>query len=133
MPDLVAFLEARYAEDEAIVRAVEGHQLFDGTGIIVMRTHLEIHTRSVTLPSHVATYATQFDPARMLAEIASKRLIVDAAFRYLAEFDNRIGCGHTAAQLKAGECPEQDDDIELLLILAAPYADHPDYDPRWTI
>lgn len=139
-PDIVAFIEARLAEDETLARAVEGHQLFDGTGIIVMKTHLDIHTRSVTLPSHVATYAMRFDPARVLAEIAAKRRILgrhcpasspDHVYRERIPIYMCVGCGYEtsygctqARTPDINDCPELRD-------LAATWNTHPDYNQAW--
>ena len=67
-------------------------------------------------------------PARVLAEVAAKR-------RTLARHANDghggcEGCGYEYGDISPrydiDECPELRD-------LAAPYADHPDYDPAWRV
>ena len=123
-PDpLAAFLEARLAETEAAAKAVFaaaelfpnapqrstplGHQVFDGTGIVVT------HDRSVTLPSDVARHIALHDPARALREVEADR-------KLLAEYEasvRSVGFG-LSGQLRRVVCYR-----------AAVWDGHPDYEP----
>lgn len=134
--DIREFVTARLDEDESAARAVEGHQLFDGTGILMMHLHGGT-SRSVTLPSHVTTYAVRFDPARMLAEVAAKRGI-------LRRYQNAAQGLATVMKEPQTARSRQDATEDLLStnvaalrmavkLLAALYAEHPDYDPAWEI
>lgn len=84
--ELAAFYAARLDEDEAAAAAVLGaaetfrgapqrstplgHQVFDGSGIVVT------HDRTVVLPSDVATHIARHDPARVLCDVeAGRRLL----------------------------------------------------------
>jgi hypothetical protein len=112
--DLIAFLRARLDEEAAEAQSVQGDQLFDGTGIIVMQTHAS-GGRSVTLPSHVAGFAARWNPARVLAEVEAKRQI-------LAWIDRVAISGQVTWSFDA-DAP--------IRLLALPYADHPDYREEW--
>jgi hypothetical protein len=130
--DIARFIAARLDEDEARARAVECDQLFDGTGIIVMQTHLDTHTRSVTLPSHVADYTVRFDPARVLAEIAVKRVILEAhdgEHYCMPAPDGRDYWNHNAGWAEAKDHPQT---CPVHRMYAAIYKDHPDYRQEWT-
>jgi hypothetical protein len=110
--EIVAFIKARLAEAEARALAAQGHQLFDGTGIVTMQT--PVGTRSITLPSHIAEFATYNDPAQVLREVEAKRQLLERCQHTLAYEDY----GHWLAELA-------------IQALAAPHADHKDYKPWW--
>lgn len=163
--EIVAFVEARLAEEEAAAKAATpgrwvvggfpgaeylpcdfvhapdyrpdgfswGQHVGDASVADGGMGPWAVSVQGSGFPRANAQHIARWNPARVLREVAAKRLIIDAAFRHLAIFDGEVGCGHTAEQLRAGECPGQDDDIELLLILAAPYVDHPDFKPEWRI
>ena len=64
------------------------------------------------------------DPAHVLAECAAKRAIVEKAQRADEAFGRQINPATSAASFAL---------TEVLCRLAAPYADHPDYDPAWKV
>jgi hypothetical protein len=103
---LTEFLLARVAEDEAHAEAAKGKTI-----------SMSADWEDVAAVDH----AYRWDPARVLAECEAKRRVVEAAAdlesgRALAASGSLIiqGLGH-----------------RLLRILAAPCADHSDYDPVW--
>lgn len=141
---LVEFLEARISEDEAVATAAtpEGPTpygwLDDGKS----------YQEGVELGSHegadeaVVAHWRAFDPARVLAECAAKRAIME-----LHDHDDRecfemhrgiYGPGwpegsygvegntwaHPSLEMQQGPCPT-------LRLLAAPYASHVDFDSSW--
>lgn len=138
--DLTDFLLARIAEDEKTARAAEGHRTFDGTGIVVGRRE------SVTLPSTVAAHIARHDPARVLADCAAKRAIVE-----LHRPEERVTGYRGNEHIREWQCPScggagPDEDAggnlfldiwhdrapcDTLLALAQPFAGHPDFDPAW--
>lgn len=84
--ELIAFLRARLDEEEAAAEAVLsaaklfsgapqrstplGHQVFDGSGIVVT------HDRTVVLPSDVAAHIAIHDPGSAIAEAKAWRRIL---------------------------------------------------------
>jgi hypothetical protein len=60
--------------------------------------------------------------ARMLAECAAKRRVIDEINSLEAQIDSEWGVG-----------PMDENSIPGLQALAQPYADHPDYQPEWVI
>ena len=115
---LSQFLLARIAEDETIAR-------------------------ENTWPEAAHTSACRYDqiellnrckckiPSRVLAECEAKRRIVAIALEHMETIDGQWGCGHSAEQIWAGDCPDSPDDDGLLQALALPHVDHPDYLARW--
>jgi hypothetical protein len=105
---LIAFLRARLDEDDLTVR--EGSTSPDlVTGI-----------PSSYADAAVATHITRFAKAdRVLREIEAKRRILADYERYAAERRRAMGGWYDE-----GASP-------IVAVLAAVYADHPDYKPEW--
>jgi hypothetical protein len=143
---LVEFLMARLDEDEAAARAAASppweveimshvkdasvtHQtwevgrninfgyLGDDHEIVSYGTRDEGDGRSEANARHIARH----DPARVLAEVDAKRRIVERFELRDREFDL---ADPTSMALAASM-------HEALVLLALPYADHPDYDEAW--
>jgi hypothetical protein len=109
MSDLTDFLLARYAEDEATIEKVweDNTEWLPGAGIWTL-----------DLPLGAPEYAI-VTKERAAAEVAAKRRIVEEVLA------NPLG------KWKAGERSPWAD--KMLGILAAPYADHPDYREEWAL
>ncbi|MFD5564515.1 DUF6221 family protein [Kitasatospora griseola] len=141
--DLVAFLRARLDEDEQTAR--EAHAIdpapwyedveYDdrtnqrdgryGSGLVRADDNVALWDRkqssTLSMTAPTAVHVARHDPARVLAEVAAKRRILDdlAAAQGLEEKDpweaeDRLGALERAVSF-----------------LALPYADHPDYRPEW--
>ena len=143
MSNIRKFLLARIAEDEAAARAanpspwayttvesVGGGALYDRTRVIGSLDYEQPgeHDGRIVrhLPEHEAdangAHIARHDPARVLAECEAKRQAITI-------FQNHPGA-------------DPDDDRRwneyagmnsMLLALALPYADHPDFDPVWKL
>lgn len=151
MSDIVAFLLARLAEDEAVALAATDPRrpgytwqwVEDATDepikavaddladpvhegrAISLRTIEEFPTTSGVgpLPAFVISgvddalptglvHIAHWDPARVLAECAAKRQLIEGT-EYRMTFDDR--------------------DEHVLFVMAAVYADHADFDPAWMV
>ena len=128
MTDLVTFLEARLGEDEKVARAAEAEP-FPDKGF-QRGTHIVYGLQSTGLGLDYQGFALVWDPARVLAEIAAKRAIIDA-HPNVNDGDCgtcvRAGWGyptHGGSTIEHWPCPT-------LRLLAAPFADHPDFDESW--
>lgn len=114
--NIVEFLHARYDEIE---------------------TTAEIPRRLILGPGqdlNVADFIAGPDSEYVLADIASKRRLIDLGFRHAQTIDAEWGCCHDADEIKASECDSTDiDTIELLKLLALPFAGHPDYREEWKL
>ena len=134
MSGLTSFLLARIAEDEAVAREAgpDGGEwssrysddptchMFGDYGWLVSGPGVEVEDSDwgKALADHIARH----DPARVLAECEAKRRIVEElAIPYIAE----------RRRLMNGQPSWGDEHPELLLWLALPYADHPDYREEW--
>jgi hypothetical protein len=95
---ITEFLEARIAEDEARARYVEE---YGDTGGL-------------------------FRPARVLAECAAKRAIVEMHETYAAAITESVGIAWVGARCG------QEVTGDALKSLASVYADHPDFSTEWT-
>jgi len=142
MTDLVAFLLARLDEDQAIAlgvsigprkpelwiaklwpfgKAPRNWAVDCPFGAVVVDGAFEASA------AHIARH----NPARVLAEIAAKRAIIDA-HPNVNDGDCgtcvRAGWGyptHGGSTIEHWPCPT-------LRLLAAPFADHEDFDPAWS-
>lgn len=73
------------------------------------------------------------EPSRALAQCKAYRRLIDAAFEHLYVIDGEWGCGHTAEEIRNGECDYNDGTLRgVLKALAAIWSDHPDYRQEWT-
>lgn len=112
---LVEFLLARIAEDEVVAAELGElwHLVADAD-----RRRLDAGVRegmsSVFGVAHGAPAGSA--PARLVAELDAKRRIVE----------------YCSGQLSADESPGMDD-LTVLLLLALPYANHPECRPEWQI
>lgn len=123
--EIVAFLEARFTEDAKAWKTLwlkrQGNKRitggWDGWGDV--------------------GYAVSdiLDTTRGGREIAAKRQLIDFAFKYAADIDGEYGDGHTAEEIRAGECDDTFGQVymDVLRLLAAPYADHKDFAPAWSV
>lgn len=114
---LTAFLLERIAEDTAVARLAQGD---------APDRNAPIGTGDDPWPSHRA-FAERVTPARVLAECGAKRRIVERV-------DVLTGGEKTYLQrLKHTDVEDAGYVIarDILIALALPYADHPDYDERW--
>jgi hypothetical protein len=146
---ILAFVNARLDEREAAAKAAtegEWHWVDPGGKVkqaLVAGTWDRQHGWRTVLPSaNGDVYPSCFDaehialndPAFVLADVAAKRRIVDAALRHLAVIDGEWGCCHSAEAIAAGRCPDNSpDQSEIIRQLAAPFAQHPDFDPAWAV
>jgi hypothetical protein len=142
MSDIVEFLLARIAEDEAVARAASpGPWLYTTVGSVGGGT-LYDHSRTIgsliyeqpgehdgrivrPLLEHEADvngrHIARHDPARILAECEAKRRIVEAWADPFGQWN--------APQADAARAQKD----YTLRLLALPYADHSDFDPAWRI
>jgi hypothetical protein len=110
--ELIAFLLARYDEHEAALARVTGRRFYACDDGHVEEAVEQWADDTDRLPNHHNTWALVLDPDQLLAELATKRSIVER-YAFLAEH------GDTG------------DYRWVLIVLAAAYADHPDYQPEW--
>jgi hypothetical protein len=144
MGDIVEFLKARLAEDEAAAQRAgawhpdwtydrETFSVNSGTWSVAARRANDVPLCDVD-GEHVARH----DPARVLRDIAAKRAIIDL-HRSVPLVDGAEGttcaeCGPTADDHAVWAFPGEDwTPCRTLKILAAIWAEHPDYDPSWTV
>lgn len=147
---LVEFLRARLDEDEQVARAaqpgpwmayasrgggstVEGP---DARGVAHRRGYDENSpfpdSDPLALPD--AAHIARHDPARVLAEVAAKRGIVQLHAPVRNALTVSEGGGHYLACIT---CPHAEIDVphvlecETLRLLALPHAEHPDYREEW--
>ena len=123
---LTEFLLARLAEDEAAAKATldeDGERWTRGVlrysvrfDSVVMLNESEVVV--VEADEHVADHIARHDPARVLADVESKRRIVELA-------------RENTQRWEAGETQFLPDDTACVLQLASVFADHPDYQEAW--
>lgn len=112
MSTLVEFLLARIAEDEAAARAVAA----ENVGGAAVSLHLGDNAWDSEWP-----FADRFTPARVLTDAVARRQIVERHAQSAA-----FGCGICSEYRR-----EHVETCEEMRMLAAVYADHPDYREEW--
>lgn len=125
--DIREFIEARLTEDQALIeRNTDGNGLDDG--FPDYRTYNDSDTRAAD------DYINRFGPARVLREIEAKRAILALHMGGYVELEDgtRIPfCEDRSAD------PDFNGDLWApcltARLLAAPYADHEDYVPKWSV
>jgi len=143
---LAEFLLARIAEDEAAARMAGDLQAWKtgmGEGYLLKRST----GRRIALSASDAdtglwlNHAVRHLPARVLAECAAKRAIVEEcrpryavmyleSERLLAEATDQSTMRTVGSSAPLWPFPDAE---ALLRLFAAPYADHPDFDPAWKV
>lgn len=108
---VVEFLLARFAEDEVVAKAAREHEYLSGA-----RDASPLRWARDPL----GYGAIWVNSGRVLAEVEAKRRIV----RALAADE---GSGDTSQEGRAAHVTK----LQVCLILAVPYADHPDYQQEW--
>jgi hypothetical protein len=116
MDDLVAFLHARLIEDEQIAGlSTPGRWSYDDRDGYVYTDDLGTHTPVAYGTGNDGEHIARHDPARVLADIESKRRIIRLCNNMLWEHE-----GGPDVVAKG-----------TLEYLALPYKDHPDYRKEW--
>lgn len=144
---LTDFLLARIAEDELVARAAtpapwvdrpmgsEGSDVIAG-GNTVLTARRPARCREFADATHIARH----DPARVLAECEAKRQIMElhpvyrgARIQPVSTDGVDFGCEacHALDRLHSDSLIEALGYCDTLTALAAPYADHPDYNDAW--
>lgn len=128
MSDLAAFMLARIAEDEAAARR-EANPPPPPDELGPTKRWVEYQARQAFVDN----------PARMLAECAAKRIVVElhgpvSASELGGQSDTLITCGscgpHEDVDFRI-EWYEMEYPCPTLRALAQPYADHPDFAEEW--
>lgn len=139
--DLVAFLLARLAEDEQVARAATPgpwvtEETFPGASLVQSNlvdmaewpaqqsANVASESSSGDLRTGDAMHIARHDPARVLAEVAAKRRIIDRQEQIIASLAGEplLADGNFLTLRDAGA---------VLRLLALPYADHADYRDEW--
>lgn len=127
--DIIDFLEARISEDEAVARAASpapwewfrkagtpSPALYGADEQAVLDAYADHRPGYLACKAEDRVYIAQFNPGRILAECAAKR-------RMLAN-----------VPLVTDIPSEVDGTSEyVLMCMASPYRDHPDYQQGWAI
>lgn len=113
--DLVEFLQARLDEEAATAEKIKTYLAAGGSTL-----HFSVY--ETTPEGELRRDLAVYNPTRLLHDVEAKRRIVDA---YIRSKDLAEGMGQVAmyAVVKALE--------NMLRLLAAIDANHPDYDERW--
>lgn len=140
MDDLIEFLKARLAEDEAIARYFRNEEdeyhwtvrKLEGPGygtdearIIQLSDSVDrgyVHLGMDRLNGWDARHIARHDPARVLREVEAKRRILE-----LHVFGERV-CDQCSNDWHTEMRP-----CLTLRALALPFADHPDYREEWKV
>lgn len=135
--NITEFLEARIAEDEAVARAAspgpwkwvgdtadDTASLYSGDALVISAygNHTEGYLECGDADR---AYIACHNPARVLTECAAKRAIIHL-HRAAQWFSVPHGCVTCRVRAVPVEFP-----CQTVRVLAAVYADHPDYDPAW--
>jgi hypothetical protein len=141
---LTEFLQARYAEDEALARDASSPSLraweVRGLDIYAVAGPPSFNPIARHALGQQGEHMARWDPARVLAECEAKRRIITEVHCRAAdhpsygnglEKDACAGCG------TGGPCDDflvdTVDDCPTLRLLAHPFSQHADFDPEWRV
>jgi hypothetical protein len=119
-PDLDGFLLARIAEDHRLAAAAAvatGREAWDGVP-------------DGEVPADAAEHVAHHDPARVLAECAAKRRLVNACRDTRPDL-HLLGTRPQGLDFPVPPTDQHQLAALTLALLALPYAAHPDYRPAW--
>lgn len=142
--DLATFLNDRYDETEAVARAASDGRWYverREAGVLTDETRADVLTAGTSAPSICVVYDEAFggcstvdaehiarwSPAHVLADVAAKRAILALHTGHHECVGDRHG--HRGTVLVAPGYIHENDPT--LLLLAQPFAGHPDFDPAW--
>jgi Family of unknown function (DUF6221) len=157
--DPVAFLRARLDEAERVAIAASSPRggvptepswavqsegwdaaLPGGCGVVVAPDGDGV---AVVNGSRRAEHIARWDPARVLAEVAAKRAMLDdllAEPHHVDDEDEYRSCESVwrKVQLPGSgpvtcTCGRDERVLRRVTLMAQPYADHPDFDPAWRV
>jgi hypothetical protein len=150
--DIVEFLTARLNEDKTAIKAMgaEGAgrwwvgQRFDGsldpegsTVFVDVRRSDGLGYIHLGAPGMLtgptAMHIARHDPARVLAEVAAKRAILTLHSPENLEYVNTDGDDRTGTICATCDSLVGNWPCDTLKLLAAVYADHPDYKSAWRV
>jgi hypothetical protein len=151
MSSLVEFLKERIDEDEAAAQScLSGLGLRPATWANIGRPGGKGATQVRTDPPNrygttfpvaraadpEANHIARHDPARVLADCTARRRIIELHHDWTHTWEDgevTVGCAHCTWTGNDGMDYPSDGPCETLRLLAAPYADHADFDPGWGI
>jgi hypothetical protein len=121
-PALIPFLRARLNEDAKIARSVTDQQTVESLDAALSIAQPDATPAGVRA---IATHVVRWDPARVLAEVAAKRRIIELCGGAIeaGEIDPNTTWNDDAAGAVVGE--------QVLRIMTQAYVGHPGYDPAW--
>ena len=137
MGDLIEFLRERLDEEEATAveagpapwcwSGLDGDYptLDSGTDACILTAWVHGDDGGIVVERPDAAHIAYWDPARVLAEVAAKRAIIDG----LSVFESRLDLdGEPVGMIRTltGRAYRL-----ATLTLAQVYAEHPDFDPAW--
>lgn len=126
--DLIAFIKARLDEDELVasVAGRDGHDRWAATWATVVDARDPDNFAMITdSVSEVCLHIAQFDPCRVLREVAAKRKILwDHTPR---EIGRRIAC----SRCHYGNVLGANWPCLTMTSLAGVWGDHPDFSQKW--
>lgn len=119
---LTEFLLARIGDDERVAREAQGET-----------AHFSFDASAVPVREHIMRWTS----ARVLAEVAAKRRIVEIHCRMVHEMDNHYPVKEGWTRYVCARCGDSGEDTpvefpcETLRLLALPYAEHESYRAEW--
>jgi hypothetical protein len=119
--DLIDFLNARLAEDEAVAQQAKA------TGGPMSPWWGAEQIKPLMVDAD-ATHVEHHSPERVLREVAAKRRILNDIVPAMNGMDNQIHSEWGVGSMD----PADYESVELLKLMAFPYSDHPDYNPEWS-
>jgi hypothetical protein len=134
--ELHEFLEARIAEDEDYAQNIIDceYDTYKAEWGYLSSAKVDIGSPTDYIDaandSTVAKFIERFDPARILAECAAKRAVIDAASDEITYIPTGRSLWNNDPSLGY---IEKSEGRVILEALAAPYSSHPDYDQSWAV
>jgi hypothetical protein len=152
--DIVEFLTARYDEEQQLAEAAAAadpapwtanasnergaseRAWEHGFGLVIAADGIGLWdcegSSTLCMTASTTRHVAYWDPARVLADIAAKRAIVKAYAGARTRIAEVRRDGYHAFDAQRVQGAEEALTVAVLA-LAAPFVEHPDYDPAWTV
>lgn len=107
-------------------RGYEARVVADAPNFMTV-TQIDQDQANADWPSEHLEHVARHDPARVLADCAARREVIEHAWAVAEVLDGEFGLGRSRAQMEV----DGEEEPRIIRLLTAAYADHPAHRAEW--